>query len=128
MDRAEGQGGGHPGDLEPGAVYEMQLGLTFQTIQMGTPHHHSRILMNSQQLADEVQALADGAKSRILSVGDEQYSFGDTQKFESLPLEELFDWMEEELQDVVSYATMLSIRVRRVRSLLQSVGLVGEQP
>lgn len=84
--------------------------------------------MNSQQLADAVQLLADGAKSRILGVGDEQYSDGDMQRFESLQLEELFEWLQEELQDVVSYATMLSIRVGRVRSTMQSAGLLGGQP
>lgn len=84
--------------------------------------------MKSQDLAEHVQIIADAAKNRILGVGNEQYSFGEEQRFEGLPLTTLFDWMQEELQDVVSYATMLSIRIERVRKALRSTGMMeGEQ-
>lgn len=83
--------------------------------------------MNSHELAEQVQILADAAKDRILTVGHEQYSDGDQQKFEQLPLNELFAWLQEELQDVVSYAAMLSVRVERVRRALETIGSLGEQ-
>lgn len=64
--------------------------------------------MTPQDLADEVSA-------RVLGVGAEQYSQGDTQKFELMPVDELFRWANEELQDIIVYAVMLQLRLERVR-------------
>jgi hypothetical protein len=71
--------------------------------------------MTSDDLADEVEAAIRRCRSRVLGVGDEQYSDGDTQKFENMPILELIDWTLEELDDVIVYAVMLGIRFQRFR-------------
>lgn len=71
--------------------------------------------MTSAQLAEYTAEFITAATSRVIGVGDAQYSQGSSQKFEDMPLPELFDWMDEELQDVAVYAAMLSIRLRRLR-------------
>lgn len=75
--------------------------------------------MTSAQLAEYTAEFITAATSRVIGVGDQQYSQGSSQKFEDMPLPELFDWMDEELQDVAVYAAMLSIRLRRVRDAVE---------
>lgn len=72
--------------------------------------------MTSEELADEVQATIERCRSRVLGVGDEQYSEGDQQKFEGMHILQLIDWTLEELDDVIVYATMLTIRFQRFRA------------
>ena len=72
--------------------------------------------MTSEQLAAHVRAFIENAKNRVRGVGDQQYSSGDMQRFEVMPLAELLDWADEELQDVAVYAAMLSIRLERIRT------------
>ncbi len=57
---------------------------------------------------------------RILTVGAEQYSEGDTQKFETMPLLELVQYAREEAQDLAVYAAMLDIRLSRLEASLRS--------
>jgi hypothetical protein len=71
--------------------------------------------VTSEELADEVEAFIVHAVTRVRGTGDEQYSQGDTQKFEGMNLDELFLWAEEELVDTVNYAVMLAIRLRRLQ-------------
>src|SRR5690606_29093255 len=75
--------------------------------------------MNSQQLAREVVETSLDAAQRITGIGAEQYSNGDTQKFETMPLDELFEYADEELLDLINYATMTRIRLKRLREVIQ---------
>lgn len=74
--------------------------------------------MKSEELAQEVEHFIQECRSRVTGVGDEQYSEGDTQKFERMSVDQLFDWAEEEIQDVAVYATMLHIRLSRLRKVV----------
>lgn len=70
--------------------------------------------MNSQQLADEVSDLIEKCSSRVLGTGNEQYSEGENQRFERLQLEEVFQYSYEEIEDLIAYATMIHIRLKRL--------------
>lgn len=74
--------------------------------------------MTSDDLADEVEAAIQRCRVRVLGVGDQQYSEGDQQKFERMPVADLFEWTLEELDDVIVYAVMLGVRVRRLAKLI----------
>ena len=83
--------------------------------------------MNSEQLADKVveycgeavggftvaeQRVVDTAVERILGVGDQQYSEGEKQKFELVPMDKLLEMFQEETVDQVNYAVMFLNRLR----------------
>lgn len=70
--------------------------------------------MTSAQLAEEVSDSITRATSRIVGTGNDQYSNDGSQKFESMPIEELLEGTLEELDDVINYAVMLQIRFKRV--------------
>jgi len=83
--------------------------------------------VNSKQLAKEVRAVVKECEKRILGIGHEQYGRTDPQKFETIQLSDLLAMALEELQDVVVYATMLTIRIKRLQFLfLQMPGVVHE--
>lgn len=75
--------------------------------------------MTSEQLAAYVEDFIDACTSRVTGVGDEQYSEGGTQKFESMGLDDLLTWAREEVQDLAVYAAMLDIRFARVQKALR---------
>lgn len=79
--------------------------------------------MTSEELAAEVTGLAEIAASRVLGVGDKQYSVGDKQKFEGYTIDRLFGEAEDELADIVSYAAMLRVRLRRLREAVNQADL-----
>jgi hypothetical protein len=72
--------------------------------------------VTSEELADEVQNTIERVRGRITGVGDEQYSIGGNQKFESMHILQLIDETLAELDDVVAYAVMVGIRFRRFRA------------
>jgi len=73
--------------------------------------------MTPNDLAAEVDLMAARAKSRIRTVGaDQYYRPADGQLFERLPLAKLFEYAYEELEDMVNYCTMLHIRLRRLEA------------
>jgi hypothetical protein len=74
--------------------------------------------MTSQELADEVARVVADAQSRILTVGADQYTEPDGQKFESMPLANLVEYVREEALDLVNYGVMLSIRVERLKAAM----------
>lgn len=76
--------------------------------------------MTSQQTADMVDEFVRFCQLRVKGVGDEQYSQGTHQKFEAMDLDELIEYMVEELADVVNYSTFLYVRLSRIRSALKS--------
>ena len=78
--------------------------------------------MTSEELANAVkdfcahfimpEGLLQLCEERVLGPGDEQYSHGDQQVFELLPIEKLADMFEEEIADAFVYVVMLCIRFR----------------
>jgi hypothetical protein len=59
-----------------------------------------------------MEAIIQTAKDRIMGVGHEQYSEGDKQKFELVPIDTLMEWAEEETIDQINYGVMLLVRLR----------------
>jgi hypothetical protein len=76
--------------------------------------------MTSEELARRVEELIRRTSSRVTGIGDEQYSHGDTQKFEMLNILELIDWTLEEVEDTVVYAAMQHIRLARLREAVET--------
>lgn len=77
--------------------------------------------MTSNELRDHVEEFITKAGGRITGTGNEQYSRGDDQVFETLPLDDLFDWTEEELLDIACYSVMLWIRIKKIKTAMQRV-------
>jgi len=77
--------------------------------------------MTSQQLADYVSDFIIHCTTRVNGVGEEQYSEGTHQKFEAMAIDDLFEWAEEEVQDIAVYAAMLHIRLRRAREAFKGL-------
>lgn len=75
--------------------------------------------MSSDELSSYLAGFIERCSERVTGVGQQQYSEGDYQLFESLPLEKLLDMLQEELQDAAVYAAMLDIRVKRFRNALK---------
>lgn len=83
-----------------------------------------RVGMSPAQLAAEVGEFIEKAQKRVTGVGADQYDNGtEGQKFEGLPVAELFDWAEEELLDVAVYAAMLSIRIQRLKKAVEDANV-----
>lgn len=74
--------------------------------------------MTSQQLADYQKKFTAWSRERILTDGLRQYDQGSQQAFESFTPIRLIDETQEELADIVNYATMLSIQLHRMREKL----------
>lgn len=79
--------------------------------------------MSSAQLAEYVSEAITRATGRILGVGKDQYDLGSAQKFETMPIGELYEATLEELDDVIVYAVMQQIRIRRMLSEIQKRGV-----
>ena len=77
--------------------------------------------MTSEELADEVTSIVEECRVRVLGIGKEQYSEGEHQRFETMHMDDLFEYAEEELRDLVVYACMLRIRLRRLRNSVRFV-------
>lgn len=76
--------------------------------------------MKPVELADEVAETVALAQSRIKGIGADQYHDAETgqQRFETMALDDLFVYAEEELLDQINYAVMLRIRLRRLRQAI----------
>ena len=68
-----------------------------------------------QDLADFVEGFIVQAVTRVKGTGDDQYSDGDVQKFETKDVDDIFQDAQEELYDVVNYAIMLSLRLDQLQ-------------
>ena len=80
--------------------------------------------MTSEQLADYIDRFHRAALDRIRGVGNEQYSSGDLQRFEVLPLAELIDEAIAECMDIHNYSGMTAIRLERLKAAV----LGGQTP
>lgn len=74
--------------------------------------------MSSDELAEAAAQYIAECVGRIKGVGKDQYSSGTHQKFETMDLDELFEYALEELQDISNYAVFLAIRLERIRHAL----------
>lgn len=70
--------------------------------------------MTSEELAVQVESLISECAGRVRGTGNEQYWMGGYQKFERMPLIDLFQETKEELQDLINYCVMLHIRIERL--------------
>jgi hypothetical protein len=78
--------------------------------------------MTPAQLAEYVTEFIGECQARVMGVGAEQYSNGDQQKFETMPLGDLIQYAREEAQDLAVYAAMVDIRLQRLEAALISPG------
>jgi len=75
--------------------------------------------LTSEELAWEVFNQSGGgtiglmAAARILGPGNEQYSHGKIQKFESMSIYELTEELKDEILDAINYLIMASILIPR---------------
>jgi hypothetical protein len=74
--------------------------------------------VTSIELADFIEQTIKDARSRIEGIGNEQYSFGNEQKFERLPLTTLVSEADQELLDLISYCAMLRFRLKKLEKTL----------
>jgi|SRR5687768_1020411 len=83
--------------------------------------------LSSEELAEYAQQFITDCTNRIKGVGNQQYSEGGYQKFEVMDLDDLFEYIEEELRDIPNYLTMLFIRIRRLREALKAVDIIPDE-
>lgn len=70
--------------------------------------------MTSEELAQHVEDAVTRCRGRVLGVGNEQYSQGDVQKFETMTPNELLEWALEEADDLIVYGVMTGIRIKQI--------------
>ncbi|MFF1739623.1 hypothetical protein [Streptomyces mirabilis] len=78
--------------------------------------------MTPAQLAEYVTEFIGECQARVMGVGAEQYSQGEQQKFETMPLLDLIQYAREEAQDLAVYAAMVDIRLQRLETALRASG------
>ena len=78
--------------------------------------------MTPSQLAEYVTEFIGECQSRVMGVGADQYSQGESQKFETMPLPDLITYAREEAQDLAVYAAMIDIRLQRLEAALRVNG------
>lgn len=74
--------------------------------------------MTSEELANAVTETIRSVESRIIGIGQEQYSQGDIQKIEVKPLKGVLDDLIEELDDALVYTAVLRLRCSKLKSIL----------
>lgn len=70
--------------------------------------------MTSEDLANHVEAAIRRCRGRVTGIGNEQYSEGEKQKFESMTPVELLEWALEEADDLIVYGVMTGIRINQI--------------
>lgn len=70
--------------------------------------------MTSEQVATFVEEYARRCGERVRGVGNDQYSEGQYQKFETMSPIELFTMLQEELEDLVPYIVFIHIVTQRM--------------
>lgn len=83
--------------------------------------------MSSEELASFANDFIQDCVLRIKGAGKEQYQEDGYQRFEVLDLDDLFEYIEEEIRDIPNYCAMLYIRLRRLRSALTAVDLIEDK-
>lgn len=75
--------------------------------------------MNTLQYIRATDQVFERVRARIGTIGDIQYSFGETQNFETLTYAEIVRNACEELEDLIAYAAQLHIRLGEVLTVLE---------
>jgi hypothetical protein len=75
--------------------------------------------MTSEEFSDLVTEQVESLRSRIMGVGDSQYSNGDKQKIEAYSDTHLLNEAIAELDDFVVYAVYMRSRMASLRSMLE---------
>lgn len=82
--------------------------------------------MTSEEHAAIVNHLVRRLYTRVMGPGEEQYSGGDTQRFESRALDRIVEDALEEVEDLIVYAVQLWIRLDGLQGHLEGLeGAVG---
>lgn len=91
--------------------------------------------MKSNELSALVQQVVEVAQSRITGVGKQQYEEQGNQKFESMSIPDLLEYMEEELLDQINYAVMnylrihnMKLEVLKMQAGMRNAGLIESPP
>ena len=74
--------------------------------------------MNTLQYIHATRQVFERVAARIGTIGDAQYSMGERQAFEDKPYEEIIKDAQEELEDLIAYASQLHIRLEEVKRIL----------
>lgn len=114
-------------ELEP--LFDVQSGIQIKYDDETTPALVNKVIpfgMSSEDLAQEVAQFIAECAGRIKGVGKDQYESGGHQKFETMELDELFEYAEEELRDICNYSAFLVIRLRRIRAALDESDDLGK--
>ena len=74
--------------------------------------------MNTLQYLEATRKVFERVNARIGTIGDAQYSLGERQSFEDKPYEEIIKDAQEELEDLIAYASQLHIRLEEVKRIL----------
>lgn len=83
--------------------------------------------MSSEELAEAVMDFMAKCASRIKGVGNKQYAEDGYQKFEVMDLDDLLEYILEEIRDIPNYCAMLEIRIQRLRQALVAVDIIEER-
>ena len=75
--------------------------------------------MNTLQYIHATNDVFDRVRSRIGTIGDAQYSLGERQSFEDKPYAKIVKDAQEELEDLIAYASQLHIRLGEVLRVLE---------
>lgn len=76
--------------------------------------------MTSEDLARYIDRIVSTVQGRVLTVGQEQYSEGDTQQFERMNLLQITDYLLEEIQDSIAYNVMLHHKAERLKDAIHA--------
>lgn len=119
----------HGSELEPMFTMDQVINLKTQAQEPGSDLA-SKVKpfgMSSEALAEFVGQFITDCKDRIKGAGNAQYSEDGYQKFEIMDLDDLFEYIEEEIRDIPNYCAMLFIRMRRVREALKAIDIIEEK-
>lgn len=114
-------------ELEP--LFTMSQVVSVKVAEDSTPALVNAVIpfgMTSEDLAQTAAEYIAACVARIKGVGNDQYSEGGHQKFESMELDDLFVYALEELQDFSNYAVFLAIRLERLRNAIFAVDDLGD--
>lgn len=78
--------------------------------------------MTSEEHADAVELLVRRLRSRVMGPGDEQYSGGGVQRFESRPVGVIAEDALEEVEDLIVYGVQLWLRLGGLARRLDALG------
>jgi hypothetical protein len=119
----------HGSELEPMFTMDQVVNVKLAAQQPGTDlaDKVKPFGMSSDDLAEFVGEFVTDCKDRIKGVGKQQYSEDGYQKFEIMDLDDLFEYIEEEIRDIPNYCAMLFIRMRRVREALKAIDIIEEK-